>query len=84
MNRAMRFTAGAAVVVLLGALATRLAVGPIHAVRNASECERAYAGARTHSDSISVTFLSFPDAASRGIRRRCGELHAAVVSAPGR
>lgn len=80
----MRFAAGAAVVVLLGVLATRLAMGPIHAVGNAAECEQAYARARTHSDSLSVTFLSYPDSASRGLRHRCGELRAAVVSAPGR
>ena len=84
MNAAMRMTAGSAVVLLLGALATRLALGPIHAVRNAAECERAYARARTHSDSLSVTYLSFPDSATRQLRHRCGELRAAVVSAPGR
>ncbi|WP_309668998.1 hypothetical protein [Gemmatimonas sp.] len=84
MNTAMRFTAGAAVVLLLGVLATRLALGPIHAVRNAAECERAYARARTHADSLSVTYLSYPDAAARGMRHRCGELRAAVVTAPGR
>lgn len=84
VSGSMRFAAGAAVVLLLGVLATRLALGPIHAVGNASECEQAYARARTHSDSLSVTFLSYPDSASRGLRHRCGELRAAVVSAPGR
>ncbi len=79
-----RSTAGVSVALLLVALASRLALGPIHAVRDAAGCERAYADARTKMDSLSVTYLSFPDSATRQLRHRCGELRAAAVSAPGR
>ena len=84
LRGAVRFTAGATIVVLLMVFASRLALGPIHAVRDAAGCERAYATARTRSDSVSVTFLSFPDPAARQLRHRCGELRAAVVDALGR
>ncbi len=82
--RAARSTAGVSVALLLVVLTVRLALGPIHAVRDAAGCERAYADARTRMDSLSVTYLSFPDSAARQLRHRCGELRAAVVSAPGR
>ncbi len=82
--RAARSTAGVSVALLLVVLTVRLALGPIHAVRDAAGCERAYADARTLMDSLSVTYLSFPDSAARQLRHRCGELRAAVVSAPGR
>jgi len=82
--RAARSAAGVSVALLLVALASRLALGPIHAVRDAAACERAYADARTKMDSLSVTYLSFPDSATRRLRHRCGELRAAVVAAPGR
>lgn len=81
---AARSAAGATVVLLLALLASRLALGPIHAVRDAAGCERAYADARTKMDSLSVTYLSFPDPAARQLRHRCGELRAAFVDAPGR
>ncbi len=84
LARAARSAAGVSVALLLVALASRLALGPIHAVRDAAGCERAYADARTKMDSLSVTYLSFPDSATRLVRHRCGELRAAVVSAPGR
>ena len=82
--RAARSTAGVSVALLLVVLTVRLALGPIHAVRDAAGCERAYADARTRMDSLSVTYLSFPGSAARQLRHRCGELRAAVVSAPGR
>ena len=82
--RAARSTAGVSVALVLVVLTLRLALGPIHAVRDAAGCERAYADARTRMDSLSVTYLSFPDSAARQLRHRCGELRAAVVSAPGR
>lgn len=79
-----RYMTGVTVVLLLVVLASRLALGPIHAVRDAAGCERAYADARTRTDSLSVTYLSFPDPAERQIRHRCGELRPAIVEAPGR
>ena len=82
--RAARSTAGVSVALLLVVLTVRLALGPIHAVRDAAGCERAYADARTRMDSLSVTYLSFAESAARQLRHRCGELRAAVVSAPGR
>ena len=77
-------TAGVSVAFLLVVLTVRLALGPIHAVRDAAGCERAYADARSRMDSLSVAYLSFPDPAARQLRHRCGELRAGVVSAPGR
>lgn len=75
---------GAAVLVALITLVARLALAPGHGVRDAAGCERAYAAARTHADTLSVAFLSYPDPRQRGLKRRCGELRAATVAAPGR
>jgi hypothetical protein len=80
---AARYGAAAAVLVLLALLGWRLALAPVHGVRDAAACERAYAAARTHADSLSAAFLSFPDPAGRAVKRRCGELRA-MVGAPGR
>ena len=76
------YIAGATVSLLLVVLASRLALGPIHAVRDAAGCERAYADARTRTDSLSVTFLSFPDSSGHGTRHRCGKLRAAIPMRP--
>ena len=69
---------------LLVVLVGKLAIGPVHGVKNAAACERAYADARSRTDSISVELLSFPDPAGRRVTRRCGELHPDNVDAPGR
>ncbi len=84
LARAAGYTASMTALCLLVVLVGNLALGPVHGVRNEAACERAYAEARTRTDSISAQLLSFPDPAGRGVTRRCGELHAATVDAPGR
>ena len=84
LSRAAGFAASATAMLLLVGLVGKLALGPVHGVKDAAACERAYADARTRTDSISVELLSFPDPAGRRVTRRCGELHPANVEAPGR
>lgn len=84
LSRAAGYTASVSVMLLLVVLVGKLAIGPVHGVKNAAACERAYADARTRTDSISVELLSFPDPAGRRVTRRCGELHPANVEAAGR
>lgn len=64
--------AAAGVVVLaLGALFYRLAAAPVHGVSSAADCIERYAKAKTHEDTTSVDFTSYPDSAGRGVRQRC-------------
>jgi hypothetical protein len=73
--------AGVAVAILLGlglAIA-RLLVVPSHGVRTVAACQHAYGVAQTHSDTVSVDRLSYPDTAIPGYRRSCGELRTATV-----
>ena len=84
LSRAAGFAASATAMLLLVVLVGTLALGPVHGVKNAAACERAYADARTRTDSISVELLSFPDPAGHRVTHRCGELHPANVEAPGR
>jgi hypothetical protein len=82
---AARYGASAVVLAVLVVLAWRLALAPGHGVRDAAGCERAYAAARTHADTVSAAFLSYPDPTGRNVKRRCGELRPATVgSALGR
>ena len=83
-SRAAGYTASVTALLLLVVLVGKLAIGPVHGVKNAAACERAYADARSRTDSISVELLSFPDPAGRRVTRRCGELHPDNVDAPGR
>jgi len=84
LSRVVGYTASVSVMLLLAVLVGKLALGPVHGVKNAAACERAYADARTRTDSISVELLSFPDPAGRRVTRRCGELRPANVEAAGR
>ena len=84
LSRAAGYAASVTAMLLLVVLVGKLAIGPVHGVRNEAACERAYAEARSRTDSISVALLSFPDPAGRRVTRRCGELHPANVEAPGR
>jgi hypothetical protein len=68
-----------AVLLALAVLSYRLVLGPIHAVHDAAGCARAYARARTHADTLSVDFLSYPDPAGRPVALRCGALRTATV-----
>jgi hypothetical protein len=83
LSRAAGYAASATAMLLLVVVVGTLALGPVHGVKNAAACERAYAEAKTRTDSISVELLSFPDPAGRRVTRRCGELHPANVQAPG-
>lgn len=70
MRTAVGMTITAAIVLLVA----KLAIAPVHGVRNATACERAYADATSRTDSIAVDMLSFPDSTNRRVSRRCGEL----------
>ncbi len=84
LSRVAAYAASATAILLLVVLVGKLALGPVHGVSNTAACERAYAEARTRTDSMSVELLSFPDPAGSRVTRRCGELHPANVEAPGR
>jgi hypothetical protein len=84
LSRVAAYAASATAILLLVVLVGKLALGPVHGVRNTAACERAYAEARTRTDSMSAELLSFPDPAGSRVTRRCGELHPANVEAPGR
>jgi hypothetical protein len=71
-------------VLLLVLLISRLAFAPIHGVRDAAACERAYADAQTRQDSIAVATLSYPDPHGHPVKRRCGELRPGFAAGPGR
>lgn len=60
------------VLLVLAFVGYRLAIAPIHGVRDSAACDRAYAEARTHADSVSVRFLSYPDSMRPGQRSLCG------------
>jgi hypothetical protein len=71
----VRYGAAAALLLALTALGARLAFAPIHSVRTAAECARAYAEARTHADTLSVDMLSYPGSPGEPAGRRvCGGL----------
>jgi hypothetical protein len=76
-----RYGAAAALPLALAVLAARLALAPIHGVRSAAACARAYAAARTHADTVSADLLTYRDPAGRsaGRRRRCGDGRVATV-----
>ena len=73
MTSAMARFFSAGVVVALVVLLAKLAIAPVHGVRNAADCARAYADARSRTDTIAADLLSFPDGRSRRISHRCGE-----------
>ena len=77
---------GVAVSILLAMafLSYRLMLAPVHGVRDVSMCDRAYAEARTHEDTLAVAFLSYPDPAGRSVQRRCGGLRRLTVGITGR
>ena len=67
--RKVSVAASVVVLLALGTLFYELAVAPMHGVSSKAECVRAYAKAKSHADTISVDFTSFPD--TTGARSRC-------------
>jgi hypothetical protein len=67
------------VLVALALLVSRLMLAPIHGVHDAAACSRAYDEARTHLDTVSADFLSYPDPAEPGVDHRCGAVRTGVV-----
>jgi hypothetical protein len=67
--RKVSVAASVVVLLALGTLFYQLAVAPMHSVSSRAECAREYAKAKTHADTISVDFTSFPD--TSGARNRC-------------
>lgn len=70
-----RYVAGGMIVLMLSVLVSRLALAPVHGVRNAAACKEAYTNARSRTDSMFTALLSYPDPHGHGISRRCGELN---------
>lgn len=66
----MRIVLSGMLVVVIGALVARLALAPYHQVLTADECRAAYAGARSHADSVAVSFKPFDDG-DNAVDRRC-------------
>ena len=54
-----RVGAAATLLLVLAVLAARLALAPIHAVRSAAGCARAYAAAQTHGDTVTADLLTY-------------------------
>lgn len=77
---AARYGVGVGMLLALAVLSYRLALAPIHGVRDAAGCARAYAAARTHGDTLSAASLSYPDPHGRG-NRRCFELRPLAAGA---
>ena len=74
MRDAISRFVSASVLVVLVVLVAKLAIAPVHGVHDAGGCERAWANARSRTDTISADLLSFPDSMNRRLSRRCGEL----------
>jgi hypothetical protein len=74
MRDAISRFVSASVLVVLVVLVAKLAIAPVHGVHDAAGCERAWAKARSRTDTISADLLSFPDSMNRRLSRRCGEL----------
>jgi hypothetical protein len=74
MRDAISRFVSASVLVVLVVLVAKLAIAPVHGVHDAAGCERAWAEARSRTDTISADLLSFPDSMNRRLSRRCGEL----------
>ena len=71
---------GLIALVVLGVVSYRLMLAPIHGVRHASDCARAYAKARTYGEKLSADNLSFRDTAHPGVDMRCAMVRTGVVS----
>jgi hypothetical protein len=66
----MRKLLSGLIVVLIAAFVGTLALSPYHKVHTAEECRAAYAAARTHADSVAVSFKPFDDG-NRAVDMRC-------------
>lgn len=73
-----------AVFAVIVAVTGRMVLGPVHAVRDAKGCRRAYAEARTRQDTVSVDRLSYPDSTAPRRRGRCVFQRIATLGALGR
>lgn len=73
----LKALASVALVVLIGALAVKLALAPLYQRYSAEQCRQAYASARTRADTIAVDFR--PYASPLGGRNpRCGQTRVAA------
>lgn len=70
----LRYAASALVLAVIVAVVSKLALAPVRGVHDADACRRAYAEARSRTDSIAVDTRSFRDPAMGHLMRRCGEL----------
>ncbi len=83
-RRPWQYGLAAGVLLAVGFLAYQMILGPVHGVADATACARAYADARSRTDTLSVDFLSYPDKEGRRRNMRCGMLRAIPVAALGR
>jgi hypothetical protein len=69
----MRIAIAVTLLAAIVAVVAKLALSPYHHVHTAAECKAAYAAARTHMDSVSVSFKPFDDG-NRSVDTRCSSV----------
>lgn len=69
----MRIAIAITLLAVIVAVVAKLALSPYHHVHTAAECRAAYAAARTHMDSVAVSFKPFDDG-SRSVDTRCSSV----------
>ncbi|MES2521696.1 MAG: hypothetical protein V4617_03275 [Gemmatimonadota bacterium] len=84
LRRVRQYGLGAGVLLTVAFLAYQMMLGPVHGVADASECARAYADARSRTDTVSVDFMSYPDTGGRRRKMLCGLLRPMPVVSLGR
>lgn len=72
----MRIAIAVTLLAAIVAVVAKLALSPYHHVHTAAECKAAYAAARTHMDSIAVSFKPFDDG-NNSVDTRCSSVLAA-------
>lgn len=69
----MRIAIAVTLLAVIVAVVAKLALSPYHHVHTAAACRAAYAAARTHMDSVAVSFKPFDDG-NRSVDTRCGSV----------
>jgi hypothetical protein len=82
----MKVLASIVVTIAIGVFVLKLATAPLYARYDADQCRRAYARARTHTDSAMVDLHPYKGSPP-GVDHRCGETRAvhpnSVTDIPG-
>lgn len=69
----MRIAGAILLLVVIVAIVGKLALSPYHHVHTAAECRAAWAAARTHMDSVAVSFKPFDDG-NNSVDTRCSSV----------